>query len=247
MRIGEGDRQGLERLARYCARPAVSLERLSLLADGRVAYRIKWARRGGPTHRVMTPVEFLARLAALIPPPRHPLVRFHGVFAPNASWRKSVVPTHADPKPAVCDAGSSQLGASGTPQPARRTGANSAALADEPAKPKLDRAAVREDRGGRVAARLSRIDWATLLKRTYDVDVLACGACGGRLRFVAVITDPVTAREVLASLRLDTAAPPVARARGPDEWDFDAHSRGPPPRAGGTLVTDHADPPAPLD
>jgi hypothetical protein len=29
---------------------------------------------------------------------------------------------------------------------------------------------------------ISRIDWATLLRRVYDIDALAC-PCGGRLRF----------------------------------------------------------------
>jgi hypothetical protein len=32
------------------------------------------------------------RSTRLIPPPRHPLVRFHGAFAPRSSWRKLVVP-----------------------------------------------------------------------------------------------------------------------------------------------------------
>ncbi|MEO8903389.1 MAG: transposase [Polyangiaceae bacterium] len=55
--------------------PNIRIERLSALPDGRVAYAIRkpW---GNETHRVMQPVQFLARLAALIPPPRHPLVRF---------------------------------------------------------------------------------------------------------------------------------------------------------------------------
>ncbi len=47
----------------------------------------------------MTPLELLARLAALIPPPRHPLVRFHGAFAPRSSWRCEVVPKPRDPVP----------------------------------------------------------------------------------------------------------------------------------------------------
>jgi hypothetical protein len=34
----------------------------------------------------MTPLELLARLAALVPPPRYPLVRYHGVLAPHATW-----------------------------------------------------------------------------------------------------------------------------------------------------------------
>src|SRR4051812_37025445 len=67
------------------------LERLSVLPDGRVAYRVKYAGRGG-THRVMTKVEFLARLAALVAPPRYPLVRYHGVLAPHSKWPSAVVP-----------------------------------------------------------------------------------------------------------------------------------------------------------
>jgi hypothetical protein len=43
----------------------------------------------------------LARLAALVPPPRHPLIRFHGVLAPHSSWRACVVPVDATPKEAT--------------------------------------------------------------------------------------------------------------------------------------------------
>lgn len=42
----------------------------------------------------MTPLQFLARLCALIPPPRHPLIRFH-VFAPHSAWRRAVVSSPA--------------------------------------------------------------------------------------------------------------------------------------------------------
>jgi hypothetical protein len=47
----------------------------------------------GRTELLLAPTEFLRKLASLIPPPRHHLVRFHGVFAPNAAWRKEVVPS----------------------------------------------------------------------------------------------------------------------------------------------------------
>ena len=40
----------------------------------------------------MTPLELLARLAALVPPPRYPLVRYHGVLAPHSAWRSEIVP-----------------------------------------------------------------------------------------------------------------------------------------------------------
>jgi hypothetical protein len=50
-------------------------------------------RRSAPDLQLVArPTELLRRLAALVPPPRHHLVRFHGVFAPNASWRSEVVP-----------------------------------------------------------------------------------------------------------------------------------------------------------
>jgi hypothetical protein len=66
--VQAGDRDGLERLCRYGARPPFSLERLSILADGRVAYLLRKTRKNGATHLVMTPVQCLARIASIIPP-----------------------------------------------------------------------------------------------------------------------------------------------------------------------------------
>jgi hypothetical protein len=43
--VRSGDREGLERLCRYGARPPLSLVRLSILADGRVAYLLRKPRR----------------------------------------------------------------------------------------------------------------------------------------------------------------------------------------------------------
>lgn len=41
----------------------------------------------------MEPLEFLQRLAALLPRPRLPLIRFPGVLAPTASLRPAIVPS----------------------------------------------------------------------------------------------------------------------------------------------------------
>ena len=60
-----------------------------------IVFAVKYRRRGA-THRVMTPLETMARLSALIPPPRFPLVRYAGVVAPNSPWRKSIVPRAPD-------------------------------------------------------------------------------------------------------------------------------------------------------
>jgi hypothetical protein len=67
-------RERLERLCRYVTRPAVCLERLSNNAAGQVSYELKHPFRDGTTHILFTPVDFLARLAALVPRPRSNLI-----------------------------------------------------------------------------------------------------------------------------------------------------------------------------
>ena len=90
------DRQRLERLCRYVARPPLALERLEELRDGRLAYRLKTPWRDGTTHVVMERTELLERLAPLVPPPRAHQVRYHGVLAPCASGRDRVVPAQVE-------------------------------------------------------------------------------------------------------------------------------------------------------
>jgi putative transposase len=92
VRIEAGDDLGRERLARYGARPPLSLERLHRLPGGRVAYRLKYVSRGRGKHRVMSAMEFMARLSAIIAPPRYPLVRYGGVLASRSAWRREIVP-----------------------------------------------------------------------------------------------------------------------------------------------------------
>ncbi|NDY96260.1 transposase, partial [Wenzhouxiangella limi] len=48
--------------------------------------------RDGTTHVIFEPLDFIARLAALVPPPRLNLTRFHGVFAPNSPYRARITP-----------------------------------------------------------------------------------------------------------------------------------------------------------
>lgn len=65
-----GDRKTLERLCRYITRPALAEGRLSLTPQGRVRYTLKTPYRDGTTHVVLAPLDFIARLAALVPKPR---------------------------------------------------------------------------------------------------------------------------------------------------------------------------------
>jgi hypothetical protein len=261
VRIEAGDDLGRERLARYGARPPLSLERLRRLPGGRVAYRLKYVDRGRRgKHRVMTGIEFMARLAAIIAPPRYPLVRFAGVLAPRSAWRREVVPQPRERRHACdderVDAQTPANRANGAetkapksrgrdecvpvPRPpsstphAQSAPANdvpiSAALAHPPAQSgDVNRLAPNViavkhwDRllGGLLYAVQPRVDWATLLGRSFSVDVLECPKCHGRLRMIAVITERETARRILAHLGLPTELPPIARARDPTEEDID--------------------------
>jgi hypothetical protein len=92
VRIEAHDRKRLERLCRYITRPALSQEHIQVNAAGQVALRLKTPWRDGTTHLVLSPLEFMQRLAALVPRPRLHLIRYHGVLAPNARLRARVVP-----------------------------------------------------------------------------------------------------------------------------------------------------------
>lgn len=86
------ERDKVERLCRYVSRPPVAESRLSLTSNGDIRYRLKTPYRDGTTHVIFQPLDFLARLAALVPRPRVNLIRYFGVFAPNSRFRARVTP-----------------------------------------------------------------------------------------------------------------------------------------------------------
>jgi Putative transposase len=250
VRIEAGDDIGRERLCRYGARPPLSLERLRRLPGGRVAYRLKYVSRGRGKHRVMTAMEFMARLAALIAPPRYPLVRYAGVLGPRSAWRRDVVPRPRKRTEyrAACDASGNpardavkgraepSMGDAPSPRPGKPAPDPPRAIPPDPAaiavamKPVARPGDVERlspnvlsvrhwDRlmGGALYAATPRVDWASLLRRSFDVDVMACAECGGRLRVLAVITEREPVRQILAHLCVPVDPPPLARARDPTQ------------------------------
>ena len=76
----------------------------------------------------------------------------------------------------------------------------------------------RAPRGGR-----KRTDWATLLKRTFEVDVLQCPNCHGRMQVIATIEEPAVIGRILTSMGLPTSPPRAAPARpfGDPTFNFD--------------------------
>jgi hypothetical protein len=61
------ERKSLEQLCRYITRPALAEERVSCNAAGQVVLKLKTPWHDGTTHLVMSPLEFMQRLVALVP------------------------------------------------------------------------------------------------------------------------------------------------------------------------------------
>ena len=192
VRVGANDREGLEHLCRYLARPPIANDRLQELPDGRLALCFKQAWRDGTTHIVFTPHELIEKLIPLIPRPRCHLVRYHGILGPAAKDRAKVVPT--PPAPSAPDAaGSDAAGA--------------------------DKAGTGESREIDVTKiqRGSRLPWALLLKRVFMADALTCPKCQGRMKILAAITKPEAIHNILDYLGIPSDAPRWIAARPPPQ------------------------------
>jgi hypothetical protein len=86
-RVAANERDGLEALCRYIARPPLSNDRLSELPDGDLTLRLKRPWSDGTTHLLFSPGELIEKLVPLIPRPRAHVTRYHGVLAPASGWR----------------------------------------------------------------------------------------------------------------------------------------------------------------
>lgn len=86
------DRARVERVCRYLGRPPIAQERLSELPGGRLRYEMKKVWRDGTHALVFEPLDLIARLCAMIPPPGFHMVRYHGVLSSHAKLRSEVVP-----------------------------------------------------------------------------------------------------------------------------------------------------------
>jgi hypothetical protein len=237
VRIPAEDDTGRERLCRYIMRPPFALRRFRRLRDGNIAYRVKKVSRHRATERVMTPVECLARLASIVAPPHYPLVRLHGVFGARHRWRARIVPKPpaATKSSAPCQgrardpstpSPAPEWAAANGAAPPRGDGQAALALPGTPALPTSSLlASGRADlvapnvlsllhwqrlEHGALYATSSRIDWRSLLRRTFQVDLRACARCGGRLSVRALVTEPDDIERVLASLRRSRDPPAAA-------------------------------------
>src|SRR2546421_4007296 len=86
-------RDQLERLIRYTARGAVSLERLQEDTNGDLVYTFTHPWSDGTMGIRLSPLELLEKLAALVPLPHVHLVRYGGCLAPHSHLRGAILPT----------------------------------------------------------------------------------------------------------------------------------------------------------
>lgn len=212
MRIEGADRPGLERLLRYCARPAFALERWREVDAEHLVYESIKAGPGGSISLMLTPLELIERLAALIPPPRRHRHRYYGVLAPNAPLRWQVIALAGVPDGTPAAAQTESIAASAAPS----VTPNRSSEGTEEAPGEVEA----------ILRRAARYAWALLLARIYEVFPLVCPRCGGEMRIIAFITDACAVREILSHLGEPTSPPPIAPARGPPLWEMTDAEQG---------------------
>jgi hypothetical protein len=209
------DRAALERLLRYCARPPFAMERLRKEGTALV-YRCakhEAAAGGVVAELVLTPLELIDRIAALVPPPRTHRHRYFGVLAPNSPLRAAVTAMAAPAKQAVVQ-----------PEP---TGASEGAPGVIPQD--------NTDGGGTPLPQLqlqpeppkhspAHYLWAVLIARIYEIFPLLCPICGGQMHLIAFITEGAQIRKILDHIGVDSEPPRISPARGPPLWE-DCHAQ----------------------
>jgi hypothetical protein len=184
----------------------VATGRLALTAQGLVRYTLKTPYRDGTTHVIFEPLDFIARLAALVPKPRVHLTRFHAAHPCAAPLRGSLRLCKSAVLP-ICHgvfAPHSALRAQVTPAGrGQKTGVSGSARSP--------------------AERHRAMTWAQRLKRVFRIDIEQCERCGGKVRIIASIEDPQVIGRILAHLE------PTEQARGSPADLTSAHrARGPP-------------------
>jgi len=217
------DREGLEGLCRYGLRAPYSQQRISVLPGGKVRYELArpWPTPAGVTELIMEPLQFLKRLAVLLPAPYQNLVRYHGVFANRSRYRPLL------PLPPEANHGGHRDDDSDDDDRRHRC------IVDPPHKPlsgqqttlplqdpDTPRDPDHIDGSGDPemvlpAVRPRKLPWASLLKRSLGIDGLLCASCGAQMVLLALITAPQVVQKILDHLRIPSTPPPVAPARWP--------------------------------
>ena len=193
--IHKNDRKGLERLLRYCARPMFASERLTKLSDDMLIYKPtkQWKSHTGQSWQsiVLSPLEFIDKLALLVPPPRKHRHRYFGVLAPNSPYREAVT-EHAG----------QELEPGNIVMPQEKQADSASTLVN-----------------GVKKRTSSHYLWAILIARIYEVLPLVCPDCGGQMKIIAFIREKPTITQILNHIDEPAEPPQLRPARAPPLWE----------------------------
>jgi hypothetical protein len=89
VKVESFDKEALERLIRYCARPPFNSENVRVHSS-LINYRFPKASHDGRLFMTLDPLDFLERISRFIPYPRRHRRHYHGVLAPSSPLRKQV-------------------------------------------------------------------------------------------------------------------------------------------------------------
>jgi hypothetical protein len=202
VQIADHDRQGLQRLARYCARHPFAKGRLLRAGEQTVIYQLPKPDIHGNTEITLDPLELLDRLAALILPPRRHRHSYWGALAPHSALRPFVVlsagQSTADDE--QTDRVNQQLAALG--------------LLPQTVEPAISTT------GPLGAAALVSL-WAIMLAKVYEVMPILCRHCGAEMKPVAVIVNEDALARICRHQGQPHGIPKLAPARDPPQCDFD--------------------------
>ena len=131
-------------------------------------------------------MEFVKRVAALVPPARRHMVRYYGALGPRSPLRA-----------AVSSAARGKAGESDLKEGYSITLVGTVARA------------VNE------AVKAGARTWAACMKRVFEVDPVQCGKCGERMELSAIILDDRELSRILAHQGLAVGFPKTKPSRSP--------------------------------
>lgn len=226
--IADSDREGLEKLLRYCDRPPFAMSRLHETSgnDDTLAYQLKKPLPDGTTVILLNPLELIDRIAKLMPAPYTHRHRYFGVLAPNSPFRAQVI-AMVGQRPADVSA-LPQNEKSSKDSKGDNNQESTGDSADDVEQKNTQDSKTHNDKtdddnqkpadGKKPKRPLSCYLWADLLARLFGVN-LACPKCGKPMRVIAFIQSNESLHKILSHVGLPTEPPVISPARGPPEWD----------------------------
>ncbi len=155
----------------------------------------------GPAIHEWTGVEFVRRIAALIPPARKHVVRYYGALGPCSPLRPAV-------------------------NAATKGRATSEELEAGYSVTLVGRAAREAGKAARAAAGAALRSWAACVRKVFEVDPVLCGKCGGEMKLAAVVLDDGELDRILAHEGWPVEFPRTKPSRSPPGSRLSADAEG---------------------